>query len=159
MQLFRHIGACIGLCFQYVQANIPPRRKKCPTDAQVRRISWDFVGSAKLEADRCLLNTASSWPPLSMIHGSALGALFYCRPQVADLSRIPTSSSFSPASIRVPAASANRNVHRAPACRLSLAVTIGTNSRCRWEMPREHRSRKEDRPWTSTHLQCPRNRP
>jgi hypothetical protein len=23
-------------------------RKKCPTDAQVRRISWDFVGSASL---------------------------------------------------------------------------------------------------------------
>jgi hypothetical protein len=40
-----------------------PERKKCPTDAQVRRISWDFVGSASLGADRCLLNAAPGWPP------------------------------------------------------------------------------------------------
>lgn len=36
---------------------------ECPTDAQVRRISWHFVGSASLGADRCLLNTVPGWPP------------------------------------------------------------------------------------------------
>src|SRR5690349_14503443 len=42
------------------------KRKKCPTDAQVRRISWEFVGSASLGADRCLLNAAPGWPPIPL---------------------------------------------------------------------------------------------
>ncbi|KLK93547.1 hypothetical protein AA309_07715 [Microvirga vignae] len=90
MQLFRHIGACICPCFQYVQANIPQPRKKCPTDAQVRRISWDFVGSARLGADRCLLNTASQLAT-SNCRKQRRKALFYCliavRRPVANLLR------------------------------------------------------------------------
>jgi hypothetical protein len=38
-------------------------RKKCPTDAQVRRISWDFVGSASLGQIVASSTLFPSWPP------------------------------------------------------------------------------------------------
>jgi hypothetical protein len=66
-----------------------PERKKCPTDAQVRRISWDFVGTASLGADRCLLNAAPGWPPT--FSNKAPQGAFYFGQLLSEVGSVRTS--------------------------------------------------------------------